>query len=296
MRWTTWRLSCKGYHPVLSPKKPRRPVGVSGFFSSQKEPVPRFLYTCSYDGAPYRGWQSQRGGETIQDTLEAAFFSITGERMRIAAAGRTDAGVHAYAQCFHADVPTGCRLTAEHWCAALNAHLPPSIRVLSARAVADDFHARFQARGKVYEYLLLRSPVQSPFLHGRVWHLPTPLDETLLEQTLHLYEGRHDFRRFAARRGNEPKDPPEDYYCRTLTEAACRREGDLLRLSFRGDGFMYRMVRLLTGTAVQVARGKLPPAQLEEMLRDVSGATTRFCAPAGGLYLRKVLYDGREEA
>ena len=253
--------------------------------------MPRFLYTCSYDGAPYRGWQSQRGGLTVQDTLEAAFFAITRERLRIAAAGRTDAGVHACAQCFHADVPSGCRLTAEHWRAALNAHLPPSVRILAVRAVADDFHARFQARGKVYEYLLLRTPVQSPFLQGRVWHLPAPLDESLLEQTLRLYEGRHDFRRFSARRGNEPKDPPEDYYCRTLAEASCRREGELLRLSFRGDGFMYRMVRMLTGTAVQVARGRLATAQVEEMLRDVCGPATRFCAPAGGLYLRRVLYD-----
>lgn len=255
----------------------------------------RFLYTCSYDGACYRGWQSQRGGGTIQDVLEEAFRKIMGQSLRISAAGRTDAGVHAHAQCFHADIPTTCRMTAENWQSALNAHLPPSIRILRVRPVTDEFHARFCARGKAYEYLLLRAPVQSPFLSGRVWHLPYPLDEAMLEKALQLYVGRHDFRRFSARRGNEPESPPEGFYCRTLTEVTCRREGDVLRLCFRGDGFMYRMVRMLTGTAVQVARGRLPLAQLAEMLHNSKGATTRFCAPAAGLYLRHVFYGEEGE-
>lgn len=256
----------------------------------------RFLYTCSYDGSCYRGWQSQRGGGTIQDVLEEAFRAITGQMLRIAAAGRTDAGVHAHAQCFHADVPASCRMTGENWRAALNAHLPPTIRILNVRPVPDEFHARFCVREKIYEYLLLRASVQSPFLHGRVWHLPHPLDAGLLEQALASYVGRHDFRRFAARRGNEPENPPDGFYCRTLTEVNCRREGDIWRLFFRGEGFMYRMVRMLTGTAVQVARGKMPLAQLAEMMRCCEGPTTRFCAPATGLYLRQVIYDEGEAA
>ncbi len=254
--------------------------------------MPRLLFSCAYDGAPYLGWQSQRGGNTVQDTLEAAFACILKAPLRIAAAGRTDAGVHALAQCFHADLPESCRMDARAWRAALNAHLPASIRVMEVRPVPADFHARFDATGKLYEYTLCRAAVLPPFLAGRVWHHPRPLDVCLLAEALRCYEGRHDFRHFAARRGNEPDPPPPGFYERIIWSARVVEDGELLRLRFHGNGFMYRMVRLLAGTACQVATGRLPLAALAGMLDCEAGETSRFCAPAGGLCLQRVEYAG----
>ena len=252
--------------------------------------MPRLLFTCAYDGLPYCGWQSQRGGASVQDTIEEAVARILREPLRISASGRTDAGVHAHAQCFHADVPDTCRMSPDNWRAALNAHLPASIRILEVQAVDASFHARFSAVGKEYEYLICTSAVLSPFLHERAWHLPHEFDVDLLEQALRCYEGEHDFRRFAANRGNEPENPPADFYLRTIYSATMQRDGDLLRLRLHGDGFMYRMVRLLVGTAPQVARGRMSLDALRGMLENPHGDKTRYCAPAGGLYLRRVFY------
>lgn len=252
--------------------------------------MPRFLFVCAYDGLPYRGWQSQPGGGTVQDALEGAFAAVLHAPLRICGAGRTDAGVHAEAQRFHADVPESCRMGSQNWLAALNAHLPGSIRILEAREVAADFHARFSACGKVYEYLISTAPVLSPFLHGRAWHRPQGVDAAVLSAALARFAGRHDFRRFAARRGNEPARPPADFYVRVIYSAEANAEGSLLRLRFHGNGFMYRMVRLLTGTACQVAAGRMPAEALQAMLDDPLGEKSRFCAPAAGLYLKEVLY------
>ncbi len=254
--------------------------------------MPRLHFTCAYDGIPWQGWQSQAGGCTIQDTIESAFRTILCEPLRIAASGRTDAGVHAHAQHFHADIPDTCRMTTQNWVAALNAHLPASIRVMSACEAEAEFHSRFSATGKVYEYLISTAPVLSPFAHQRVWHCPHGVDTELLSAALKVYEGEHDFRRFAAKRGNEPSVPPADYFVRTIYSATVGIEqgGSLLRLRFHGNGFMYRMVRLLVGTAHKVAVGKLSLAQLQQMLADPDGEKTRHCAPAEGLYLQSVEY------
>ncbi len=250
----------------------------------------RILFTCAYDGQSYLGWQSQRGRGTIQDCIEAAMAGILKRPLRIAAAGRTDAGVHALGQRFHVDIPASCRMQAAQWQAALNALLPPSIRITAAQGVADDFHARFNAVAKSYDYLICRAPVLSPFLAGRAWHLPRDWSPALMAEALRCYEGEHDFRRLSARRGTEPAEPPPSYYRRRIDRAALCEEGDILRLSFCGNGFMYRMVRLLVGTAHQVARGKINLDQLRAYMTQ-PGETTRYCAPADGLYLRDVQYD-----
>ena len=176
--------------------------------------MPRFSYTCAYDGTPWLGWQSQAGGGTVQDCLEAAFGRILKAPLRISAAGRTDAGVHALGQRFHADIPDSCRMDARAWVAALNAHLPASVRIMAVQSVAAGFHARFDATGKVYEYRVWRGPVLPPHLAGRAWHHPHALSLETLREALACYCGEHDFRLFAARRGNEPEPPPADFYLR----------------------------------------------------------------------------------
>lgn len=252
--------------------------------------MPRILFSCAYDGTPWRGWQSQAGGGTVQDCIESAFERILKAPLRISAAGRTDAGVHALEQRFHADVPESCRLNTRAWVAALNAHLPASVRIMCAEQVGADFHARFSAVGKLYEYRLWCGEVLPPHLADRVWHHPHSLSLPLLQQALACYCGEHDFRRFAARRGNEPEPPPPDFYLRTIFSATCDAEADLLRLRFHGSGFMYRMVRLMVGTACRVAAGRMPLAELAGALANPLGSSARHCAPATGLYLVRVLY------
>lgn len=253
----------------------------------------RIHFTCAYDGSPWFGWQSQAGGGTIQDTIETALAAILKESVRISASGRTDAGVHAHAQHFHVEVPESCRMTPQNWVAALNAHLPASIRMVSACVAEPGFHARFSAVGKVYEYLICTAPVLSPFDHNRMWHCPHGMDASALAAALRVYEGEHDFRRFAAKRGNEPADPPADYFVRTIYSATVTTEqgGTVLRLRFHGNGFMYRMVRLLVGTAQKVAAGKMSLQELQQMLDTPTGEKTRHCAPACGLYLSRVDYS-----
>lgn len=257
--------------------------------------MPRFFFTCAYDGAPWKGWQSQAGGGTVQDCIEEALARIVKAPVRICGAGRTDAGVHALGQCFHLDVPETCRLEARTWVAALNAHLPASIRVMSAEHVPSDFHARFNAVGKLYEYRLYTGEVLPPHLAGRVWHHRYSPDASLLQQALDCYCGEHDFRSFAARRGNEPDPPPPGFYHRTIYSASCVREGDLLRLRFHGNGFMYRMVRLLVGAACRVATGRMALAELSAALDSAAIMGARHCAPADGLFLVQVFYDANSE-
>lgn len=246
----------------------------------------RLKLTLAYQGQPFRGWQSQAGGNTVQDHLERALATICKQPVTVHGAGRTDAGVHALAQVAHADVP--CRSPLD-WVAAINAHLPREIRVLKCARAAAAFHARFSARGKIYTYRIWNAPVQSPFELGRSWHLPALLDTRALRDAAVLVVGTHDFAAFAANRGK-----PETNSVRTIHELAVRQKGPLITLIFRGDGFLYKMVRLLTGALMRVAQGRASREWIEALLEQSNAASPRekcaFTAPAEGLYLTRVLY------
>lgn len=249
----------------------------------------RVKLTIAYDGRPFGGWQSQPNADTIQDRLEAALGAIARQPLRVHGAGRTDAGVHALGQVAHFDPPPGLAMTPANWVAALNTKLPPTIRVMAAAQAAAGFHARLHATAKVYHYRISTRPVLPPLDAGLAWHLPRPPDASLLEQALARIRGRHDFRAFAATRGTET--PATDFH-RTIHELAVDwlPDGPLLR--FRGDGFLYKMIRMLTGTAVAVAAGRIPPAELERLLASPAPAErTRHCAPPDGLTLVAVAYD-----
>lgn len=245
----------------------------------------RLKLVLAYDGTGFAGWQSQAHGRTVQDELERTFAEVCGEHVRVHGAGRTDAGVHALGQCAHADLPSH-RFTPERWLRALNGLLPREIRVLRARYVSPAFHARFSARGKVYCYRIVNAPVLSPFDRHRAWHVPTPLNFGLLAATAQHFAGTHDFASFAANRG---KSPPESTV-RTLHAVRVRRTGTTITLEFDGDGFLYKMVRLLTGALVRCAEGKLDPAQIERWLAEPGRAKCGFVAPANGLFLIRVRY------
>jgi tRNA pseudouridine38-40 synthase len=246
--------------------------------------VARLKLIVAYDGTPFRGWQSQHGGNTIQDHLEQAFAAVCGPRVVVHGAGRTDAGVHAEAQCAHADVPRD-RLPIAIWSRALNARLPREIRVLRLSRARKDFHARFTAKNKIYTYRIWNDRIHSPFEISRSWHLHLPLDLARLKLAAALLTGTHDFAGFAAHRGK-----PEHVTVRTLTRIQVKRRGPLITLRFEGDGFLYKMVRLITGMLVRCAQGRVG-LDVICRIRDAKGQEkTSFAAPACGLYLTRVNY------
>ena len=246
----------------------------------------RLKLIVAYDGTSFDGWQSQTGGNTIQDHLERAFRAVTSERIRVHGAGRTDAGVHALGQCAHADVPSRA-LSGAQWPLALNASLPAAIRVLRTRYMTQRFHARFSATGKIYEYRICNHRVLPPFETERAWQVPVKLDLAAVRAAAGAFVGRHDFAAFAANRGK-----PEPNTVRTITKVRVRPAGSLITLQFSGDGFLYKMVRLMVGAIVRCGLGKMSPREVREQLRlPVSPAQkSRHVAPAKGLILLRVRY------
>jgi tRNA pseudouridine38-40 synthase len=246
----------------------------------------RVKLIIAYDGAGFSGWQSQANGDTIQDRLEAAFAQVVDQKVRVHGAGRTDAGVHALGQCAHADVTT--KLKPAILLAALNASLPPTIRILRCQFVARTFHARFDARGKIYRYRLATTPVLSPFELGRAWHVSGPLDETVLRACAQEFLGRHNFAGFAANRGR-----PVTSTTRTIRNVRVQRTRARTTIEFEGDGFLYKMVRLMVGAIVRCGLGRSSLGEVRERLRGSPSATTerdRLVAPAAGLTLVRVQY------
>jgi tRNA pseudouridine38-40 synthase len=246
----------------------------------------RLRFVVAYDGAPFAGWQSQKNGNTVQDYLERAFGIVAHQAVRVHGAGRTDAGVHALAQSAHADVP-GQALRPAEWVAALNASLPPTIRVLRSQYARATFHARFSAKGKIYRYRIWNDSVLPPLEHARAWHVPGPLDLAAMAREAEAFLGRHDFASFAANRGK-----PGEETVRTINSARVRRSGKCVSLEFSGDGFLYKMVRLMAGALVRRGRGHAPAGEISRRLDapKVLLPTARLVAPAGGLFLVRVRY------
>lgn len=250
----------------------------------------RLKLTLAYDGRPFAGWQSQRGPKpTVQDTVEAAVAAIAGpDPVRVHASGRTDTGVHALGQVAHFDAPSSARLSEADWHRALNAMLPPTVRVMRCAEVAPDFHARFDALGKIYRYRLWIAEVLAPLEVGLAWHLHGCVNEALLRQASRLFIGTHDFSSFSALRGDADEESASKV--RTIRRLSVDPDGEALVLTFEGDGFLYKMVRMLVGAIVQVARGRQPLDRLAEMLANPSPVKPGWQAPADGLYLVSVQY------
>jgi tRNA pseudouridine38-40 synthase len=198
--------------------------------------------------------------------------------------------VHAFGQVAHFDAPDGSNMNPYNWLPALNTKLPTTIRVMECEEVAADFHSRFSAIGKRYHYDVCTDPVLPPLKAGLAWHLPRLLDADVLQQALDLFVGKHDFHAFAAYRGNEDE---ETDYVRTVVSAKLVTLVDGYRLSFYGDGFLYKMVRMLVGSAIKTAQGRLRLDDLALLLDQPEGlphGKAPLCAPADGLYLEKVVY------
>jgi tRNA pseudouridine38-40 synthase len=245
----------------------------------------RLKLTLAYDGTPFAGWQSQAHGNTIQDYLEKAIRGVVGKTVRVHGAGRTDAGVHALAQCAHIDLPERERAPND-WQRTLNALLPARIRVTGARYVSNKFHARFSAKAKTYRYRIWAGPVLFPFEVDRVWHVARPMDFEKLSSVASLFSGQHDFAAFAANRGKR-----ETNTVRTIHRVLAKRSGGLITIELEGDGFLYKMVRLMAGLMVECALGKVPLEECKNRLSSPSAAIGgRLVAPAAGLVLVRIRY------
>ncbi len=242
-----------------------------------------YLLTISYDGSRYHGWQVQENALTVQEVFQKALFRVTGLREDIKACSRTDTGVHAREFCV--SVKTESLIPPERLRAALNHYLPEDIAVRACKEVPADFHARYSCKGKEYTYEIWNHPVRDPFLNGRALHYWYPMDEALLDRAAKYYLGRHDFSSFCTLDSRERGD-----LTRTVTEAKVERRGDLVVFTVAADGFLYNMVRIMTGTLLRVQQGKYRsediPGILEAKNRKAAGPT----APACGLYLNRVFY------
>jgi tRNA pseudouridine38-40 synthase len=251
----------------------------------------RIRLILAYDGASFKGWQSQPSGNTVQDHVEKAISGIAGEALRIHGSGRTDTGVHALGQVAHFDLPEGNRMSADDWLRALNSCLPATVRILNAAMVDRNFHARFSALGKTYRYEIDRSEILHPLRCGRVWHHPDQLDLDCLRDACALYRGAHEFSAFTANRAGDSDQPN---MTRVITTADVDEDSGKVVITFSGTGFFYKMVRLLVGGAVRVSEGRGTLSWIRELLEHPGGGKCQHCAPAEGLYLEKVEYQQGE--
>lgn len=245
----------------------------------------RLKLIVAYDGTPFSGWQSQPNRNGIQDHLEKAFEQICSRPVRVHGAGRTDAGVHALAQCAHVDLPVR-HYGAERWRAAMNGVLPPAIRIMNCRFVSESFHARFSAKRKIYRYRVWNGDVLPPLENGRAWHVRDSIDREVVSASAKLFIGKHDFASFAANRGVRVEDA-----VRTLYAIRFRKAGPLLTFDVEGDGFLYKMVRMMIGALMQVGVSKAPLREIEARLAHPRRpSANRSVAPAAGLFLLRVRY------
>lgn len=235
----------------------------------------------AYDGTPHLGWQSQPGGHTVQDHIEAALQKIFKKPVRIQGASRTDSGVHAWGQVCHFDA--SWRHTPAKLRKALQALLPETIFIRSLAEVSEKFHARYSAQGKHYSYRIKLTPAD-PFEIRHLWEVDYPLDFQLFKKTLALFEGKHNFSGFA---GSVHK---EETPTKTLKKVSTQKKGPYITVTLMGSGFLYKMARSLVGAAVEVARGKLALARVKELLRHPRRTHEVVTAPAKGLRLEKVFY------
>ena len=242
----------------------------------------RILLIVRYDGTAYHGWQVQPNGVTVQQTLQDAIEAVTGVRSGVIGCSRTDAGVHADMFCCTFD--TDSTLRGNKLASALNFHLPPDVAVYDAVEVAADFHPRYHARGKRYVYRIWNGAQRHPVYARYALHRNRPLDVPALNVAAQAYVGTHDFAAFCAA-GSDVQGT-----VRTVRHAAVERQDDMVLFTVEADGFLYNMVRIMVGTLLEVADGRIAaeaiPAIIESADRTQAGAT----APAVGLCLQQVFY------
>lgn len=244
----------------------------------------RYRMSVAYDGSSYSGWQVQPRHVTVQGELERVLQELCGGKVRVESSGRTDSGVHAREQVAHFDLPeAGFR--SEKLLVGMNALLVPDIRVLSLRQASPDFHARFSAKGKEYRYFISNAKVLPPFQRlYRTW-IRERLDVPAMQKAARILQGRHDFAAFAANPNREL-----DGTCRTVHILTVTKRGGEIVIRAVGDGFLYKMVRSLSGFLIRIGRGELPPEAAKSILESKVRTARVPTAPPEGLFLWRVYY------
>ena len=245
--------------------------------------MPTVKLIVEYDGSRYAGWQRQPDQPTIQEAFETAIQQLTQRTVSVIAAGRTDSGVHALGQVVSFRIDR--EWTPYEWTKGFNARLPQDIAVRSAVIMPDDFHARYSASGKLYEYRILNRPERPAVERAYLWHVHKPLDQEAMQQAAALLVGSHDFTSFQGTLTDN-----EDPVCH-LQQLSLTRQGDHILIHAYADRFLKHMVRAMVGTLVEVGHAKRTPQSLTDILaakdRRVGGRT----APPQGLFLVRVDYN-----
>lgn len=243
----------------------------------------RLKCTVSYDGTGFAGYQVQPQNRTVQGEIEAALAKIhNGQRIKIHGSGRTDAGVHAKGQVIHFDTPLN--LPVARWPIAINTSLPEDVVILSAEEMAPEFHARYDAIGKEYRYMIQLTKQRDPFLRHYAYQYSYPIDVKLMEEAANYLMGTHDFTSFCSAKA-EVIDK-----VRTIEKIEFVEENGLLVVRFVGNGFLYNMVRILVGTLLEAGRGEREPSTFKEILEKRDRQYAGKTAPGHGLYLWEVFY------
>ena len=246
----------------------------------------RFKLVVEYDGTAYCGWQRQINGPSVQQVIEEALSRRTQESVSLVGSSRTDAGVHARGLCAHFDSAT--RIPAEKLAFALNTMLPEDVRIRESSLAPAGFHARFSACGKVYRYAFCNARHDRAIGRQYAAHIPLPLDEAAMQREADSLPGTHDFAAFAAS-GSVARST-----VRTIYRAQVTRCGDEVTLLVLGDGFLYNMVRIIAGTLAEVGTGKRPGGAIARAIATGDRLALGQTAPARGLTLEDVLYEGDE--
>ena len=245
----------------------------------------RIALSVSYDGSQFCGWQSQPSACGVQDALEAAISAIAQHPVRVHAAGRTDTGVHALSQIVHFEMQADRPLSA--WVRGVNAHLPHTVRVEWAHLVSDEFHARFSAFSRSYQYLLYNAPVASALMAEKAGWFHLPLDFTAMQEAAAYLLGEHDFSAFRASEC-QAKSP-----VRTITQAEVQASGRYFVFSFSANAFLQHQVRNMIGALIYVGKGAYPPVYIKELLQKRDRTLSPPTFSPYGLYLTGVGYDDK---
>ncbi len=244
-----------------------------------------FKLTIEYDGAQFCGWQIQKNGErTVQGEIESALLKIFKTETRAIASGRTDSGVHAAGQVVNFKADT--RMKPVEIQKALNSLLPKDVSIVDVNKVKDDFHAQYSVKEKTYRYTILNRKYRSAFLRDRVYFYPHLLNVTHMRKAAKALIGRHDFKSFQAH------DPlrAERNTVRTIKRLTIKKEGDMILFDVTANGFLYKMVRNITGTLLAVGSGQIPVNGIPGILKAKNRGKAGDTAPSQGLCLIKVRY------
>jgi len=238
--------------------------------------------TIAYDGTNYKGWQIQKNGDTIQGEIEKALGKLLGKKCCVYGSGRTDSGVHAKGQVAH--FKTACKLPVKKIPIVLTSLLPRDIQIVRAEEVPFDFHSQFDAKTKHYKYYILYQKTRDPFAERYAYRVPYKLNVSLMNKEAACLKGEHDFKSFQA------SDKSARGTVRRIYSARVKKRKQFIFIDIVGNGFLYNMVRNITGTLIEIGRGYFPLGSMKKILKMKDRTAAGPTAPPEGLFLVKVKY------